>query len=110
MAGALPVRLQRALQIGLPRADGVTLTEDYVATRLPKGAPRGFWDLTVASEMKQEHVPRPPRSHEPTKPSSDLPRLLLSPCAPPILKLGYYMTAGACFTDIRIPTVYPDIR
>src|SRR5829696_10580826 len=51
-----------------------------------------------------------PRSHEPTKPSSDLPRLLPSPCAPPILKLGYYMTAGACFADIRIPTVYPDIR
>ena len=33
MAGALPLRLQRARQIGLPRADGVTLSEDYVATR-----------------------------------------------------------------------------
>jgi hypothetical protein len=77
---------------------------------LLKGAPRGFWDLTAASETKQGYVPRPPKSHEPTKPSSDLPRLLLSACAPPILKLGYYMTAGAGFTDIRVDSGYPDIR
>ena len=42
MAGALPVRLQRALQIGLPRADGVTLTEDYVATRTTQRRSEGL--------------------------------------------------------------------
>jgi len=42
VAGALPVRLQRARQIGLPRADGVTLTEDYVATRTTQRCSEGL--------------------------------------------------------------------
>ena len=60
MAGALPVQFQRARQIGLPRVDGVTLTEDYVATRTTQRRSEGL--LGSHSGLRDEAMVRSPAS------------------------------------------------
>ena len=72
MAGALPVRLQRARQIVLPRADGVTLTEDYVATPEYPKALRGASGISQRTQRRSKgpfpglpgrtNPPSPPRT------------------------------------------------